>query len=126
MFGDAAPEHHPAAPSTAKFCVQEIEKAGGVGHWSMGSVAACGELPLWENKDMEARGEIAAFWIAGEGMRYLWGTYGVLKPPQPFWCFPGAFPEVRGVFTLVLWVSPTAVMGALLWCPTGSEVALLL
>lgn len=31
MFGDAAPEHHPAAPSTAKFCVQEIEKAGGTG-----------------------------------------------------------------------------------------------
>ncbi|NXG58608.1 RRP12 protein, partial [Hemiprocne comata] len=29
MFGDAAPEHHPVAPSTAKFCVQEIEKAGG-------------------------------------------------------------------------------------------------
>nr|XP_009482464.1 PREDICTED: RRP12-like protein [Pelecanus crispus] len=29
MFGDAAPEHHPAAPSTAKFCVREIEKAGG-------------------------------------------------------------------------------------------------
>ncbi|KAJ7399224.1 RRP12-like protein [Pitangus sulphuratus] len=29
MFGDAAPENHPAAPSTAKFCVQEIEKAGG-------------------------------------------------------------------------------------------------
>ncbi|KFV07024.1 RRP12-like, partial [Pterocles gutturalis] len=29
MFGDAAPEHHPAASSTAKFCVQEIEKAGG-------------------------------------------------------------------------------------------------
>ncbi|NXG17389.1 RRP12 protein, partial [Grallaria varia] len=29
MFGDAAPEYHPAAPSTAKFCVQEIEKAGG-------------------------------------------------------------------------------------------------
>ncbi|PKU31139.1 rrp12- hypothetical protein [Limosa lapponica baueri] len=28
MFGDTAPEHHPAAPSTAKFCVQEIEKAG--------------------------------------------------------------------------------------------------
>lgn len=44
MFGDAAPEHHPAAPSTAKFCVQEIEKAGGVGHWSMGSVAECGGL----------------------------------------------------------------------------------
>uniref|UniRef100_A0A8B9GAA6 Ribosomal RNA processing 12 homolog n=1 Tax=Amazona collaria TaxID=241587 RepID=A0A8B9GAA6_9PSIT len=29
IFGDAAPEHHPAASSTAKFCVQEIEKAGG-------------------------------------------------------------------------------------------------
>ncbi|NXC39665.1 RRP12 protein, partial [Penelope pileata] len=29
MFGDAAPEHHPAAPSTAKFCIQEIEKAEG-------------------------------------------------------------------------------------------------
>uniref|UniRef100_A0A8B9S599 Ribosomal RNA processing 12 homolog n=1 Tax=Apteryx owenii TaxID=8824 RepID=A0A8B9S599_APTOW len=29
MFGDAAPAHHPAAPSTAKFCVREIEKAGG-------------------------------------------------------------------------------------------------
>ncbi|XP_028916752.1 RRP12-like protein [Ornithorhynchus anatinus] len=29
LFGDAAPAHHPAAPSTAKFCVQEIEKAGG-------------------------------------------------------------------------------------------------
>ncbi|XP_031453460.1 RRP12-like protein [Phasianus colchicus] len=29
MFGDEAPEHHPAAPSSAKFCVQEIEKAGG-------------------------------------------------------------------------------------------------
>ncbi|KAM8806123.1 RRP12-like protein [Eudromia elegans] len=29
MFGDAAPTHHPAAPSTAKFCMREIEKAGG-------------------------------------------------------------------------------------------------
>lgn len=46
MFGDAAPEHHPAAPSTAKFCVQEIEKAGGVGYWSMGSLAECGGLCL--------------------------------------------------------------------------------
>ncbi|XP_060624215.2 RRP12-like protein [Anolis sagrei] len=29
LFGDGAPLHHPAACSTAKFCVQEIEKAGG-------------------------------------------------------------------------------------------------
>nr|XP_033797330.1 RRP12-like protein [Geotrypetes seraphini] len=29
MFGDAAPSYHPAAQSTAKFCVQEIEKCGG-------------------------------------------------------------------------------------------------
>ncbi|TFK06978.1 neurobeachin [Platysternon megacephalum] len=29
LFGDAAPMHHPAAPSTARFCVQEIEKSGG-------------------------------------------------------------------------------------------------
>ncbi|KAL8187480.1 UNVERIFIED_CONTAM: pre-rRNA processing protein [Gekko kuhli] len=29
MFGDGSPLHHPAASSTAKFCVQEIEKAGG-------------------------------------------------------------------------------------------------
>uniref|UniRef100_A0A6J0V438 RRP12-like protein n=1 Tax=Pogona vitticeps TaxID=103695 RepID=A0A6J0V438_9SAUR len=29
LFGDGAPSHHPAASSTAKFCVQEIEKAGG-------------------------------------------------------------------------------------------------
>ncbi|XP_075790591.1 RRP12-like protein [Pelodiscus sinensis] len=29
MFGDAAPAHHPAALSTAKFCVQEIERSGG-------------------------------------------------------------------------------------------------
>ncbi|KAH0623825.1 hypothetical protein JD844_006974 [Phrynosoma platyrhinos] len=29
LFGDGAPLHHPAAYSTAKFCVQEIEKAGG-------------------------------------------------------------------------------------------------
>uniref|UniRef100_A0A8C8R7I7 Ribosomal RNA processing 12 homolog n=1 Tax=Pelusios castaneus TaxID=367368 RepID=A0A8C8R7I7_9SAUR len=29
MFGNAAPAHHPAAHSTARFCVQEIEKAGG-------------------------------------------------------------------------------------------------
>lgn len=36
MFGDAAPDHHPAAPSTAKFCVQEIEKAGGVRCWEHG------------------------------------------------------------------------------------------
>lgn len=41
MFGDAAPEHHPAAPSTAKFCIREIEKAGGVGRWSEGSAAEC-------------------------------------------------------------------------------------
>ncbi|XP_028586368.2 RRP12-like protein [Podarcis muralis] len=29
LFGDGAPSHHPAASSAAKFCVQEIEKAGG-------------------------------------------------------------------------------------------------
>ncbi|VFV46161.1 Hypothetical predicted protein [Lynx pardinus] len=29
MFGEKAPAHHPAAISTAKFCVQEIEKSGG-------------------------------------------------------------------------------------------------
>lgn len=29
LFGDGAPLHHPAALSTAKFCVQEVEKAGG-------------------------------------------------------------------------------------------------
>nr|KAF6425644.1 ribosomal RNA processing 12-like protein [Molossus molossus] len=29
MFGEKAPAHHPAATSTAKFCVQEIEKSGG-------------------------------------------------------------------------------------------------
>uniref|UniRef100_A0A8C5MNI8 RRP12-like protein n=1 Tax=Leptobrachium leishanense TaxID=445787 RepID=A0A8C5MNI8_9ANUR len=29
MFGETAPVHHPAAPSTAKFCIQEIEKSGG-------------------------------------------------------------------------------------------------
>uniref|UniRef100_A0A452R2T1 Ribosomal RNA processing 12 homolog n=1 Tax=Ursus americanus TaxID=9643 RepID=A0A452R2T1_URSAM len=29
MFGEKAPAHHPAAVSTAKFCIQEIEKAGG-------------------------------------------------------------------------------------------------
>ncbi|XP_069467683.1 RRP12-like protein [Ambystoma mexicanum] len=29
MFGDSAPLHHPAAQSTAKFCIQEIEKSGG-------------------------------------------------------------------------------------------------
>ncbi|XP_070609003.1 RRP12-like protein [Erythrolamprus reginae] len=29
LFGDGAPLHHPAAISTAKFCVQEIEKSGG-------------------------------------------------------------------------------------------------
>ncbi|KAF6111210.1 ribosomal RNA processing 12-like protein [Phyllostomus discolor] len=29
MFGEKAPAHHPAAISTAKFCIQEIEKSGG-------------------------------------------------------------------------------------------------
>ncbi|XP_026529245.1 RRP12-like protein [Notechis scutatus] len=29
LFGDGAPPHHPAAISTAKFCIQEIEKSGG-------------------------------------------------------------------------------------------------
>ncbi|XP_072482690.1 RRP12-like protein [Notamacropus eugenii] len=29
LFGDKPPTHHPAAPSTAKFCIQEIEKSGG-------------------------------------------------------------------------------------------------
>ncbi|XP_006831264.1 PREDICTED: RRP12-like protein isoform X3 [Chrysochloris asiatica] len=29
MFGEKAPAHHPAAASTAKFCIQEIEKSGG-------------------------------------------------------------------------------------------------
>ncbi|XP_065263803.1 RRP12-like protein isoform X2 [Emys orbicularis] len=29
LFGDTAPTHHPAAQSTARFCVQEIEKSGG-------------------------------------------------------------------------------------------------
>uniref|UniRef100_S4RSV7 Ribosomal RNA processing 12 homolog n=1 Tax=Petromyzon marinus TaxID=7757 RepID=S4RSV7_PETMA len=31
MFADEAPPHHPAAPSTAKFCVREIEENGGTG-----------------------------------------------------------------------------------------------
>ncbi|KAM6186430.1 RRP12-like protein isoform 2-T2 [Rhynchocyon petersi] len=29
MFGEKAPAHHPAAVSTAKFCIQQIEKSGG-------------------------------------------------------------------------------------------------
>ncbi|XP_036685217.1 RRP12-like protein isoform X2 [Balaenoptera musculus] len=29
MFGEKAPAHHPASMSTAKFCIQEIEKSGG-------------------------------------------------------------------------------------------------
>ncbi|XP_063818418.1 RRP12-like protein [Pseudophryne corroboree] len=29
MFSDSAPAHHPAAQSTAKFCIQEVEKSGG-------------------------------------------------------------------------------------------------
>ncbi|XP_063291043.1 RRP12-like protein isoform X1 [Pelobates fuscus] len=29
MFSESAPSYHPAAPSTAKFCIQEIEKSGG-------------------------------------------------------------------------------------------------
>uniref|UniRef100_UPI00398EC288 RRP12-like protein n=1 Tax=Pristiophorus japonicus TaxID=55135 RepID=UPI00398EC288 len=29
MFGDAAPPHHPAAQSTARFCIKEIEECGG-------------------------------------------------------------------------------------------------
>ncbi|KAM4703390.1 RRP12-like protein [Rhinophrynus dorsalis] len=29
MFSDKAPSHHPAAQTTAKFCIQEIEKSGG-------------------------------------------------------------------------------------------------
>lgn len=29
MFGEKPPAHHPAAASTAKFCIQEIEKSGG-------------------------------------------------------------------------------------------------
>lgn len=68
MFGDAAPEHHPAAPSTAKFCVQEIEKAGGVGCWGKGSAAEGGGLWLWENKDLKRREMSAAPWD-------YWGGY---------------------------------------------------
>lgn len=44
LFGDGAPSHHPAASSTAKFCVQEIEKAGGT----------------WGKKYMS--GDIVAIW----------------------------------------------------------------
>lgn len=35
MFGEKAPAYHPAAVSTAKFCIQEIEKSGGQaeGRW---------------------------------------------------------------------------------------------
>ncbi|XP_041066217.1 RRP12-like protein [Carcharodon carcharias] len=29
MFGDSAPPHHPAAQSTARFCIKEIEESGG-------------------------------------------------------------------------------------------------
>ncbi|XP_024153489.1 RRP12-like protein isoform X2 [Oryzias melastigma] len=29
LFGDNAPAHHPAAATTAKFCIKEIEQAGG-------------------------------------------------------------------------------------------------
>ncbi|KAG8435420.1 hypothetical protein GDO86_013382 [Hymenochirus boettgeri] len=29
MFGESAPKHHPATMTTAKFCIQEIEKSGG-------------------------------------------------------------------------------------------------
>lgn len=40
MFGEKAPAHHPAATSTAKFCIQEIEKSGGR---SQARCGACGE-----------------------------------------------------------------------------------
>lgn len=40
MFGEKAPAHHPAATSTAKFCIQEIEKSGGR---SQAEGGACGE-----------------------------------------------------------------------------------
>jgi hypothetical protein len=48
MFGEKAPAHHPAAVSTAKFCIQEIEKSGGEaarskGRWR-GSGSSIGEL----------------------------------------------------------------------------------
>lgn len=30
LFTDGAPAHHPAAVSTAKFCIKEMERAGGL------------------------------------------------------------------------------------------------
>lgn len=29
MFGESAPSHHPAAVTTAKYCIKEMEQAGG-------------------------------------------------------------------------------------------------
>lgn len=64
------------------------------------------------------------------GYEYLSGSYGVLKPPQPFHCFP--VPGSQGSVHLGSVGQPHCCHGvfalgrALLWCATGSEVALLL
>lgn len=34
LFTDNAPTHHPAAVTTAKFCIKEMEQAGGKTTWS--------------------------------------------------------------------------------------------
>lgn len=35
LFTDNAPAHHPAAVTTAKFCIKEMEHAGGKTTWSL-------------------------------------------------------------------------------------------
>lgn len=35
LFTDNAPAHHPAAVTTAKFCIKEMEHSGGKTTWSL-------------------------------------------------------------------------------------------
>lgn len=66
MFGEKVPAHHPAAISTAKFCIQEIEKSGGgepgqrQGGW--------GQRPAWEDR-AQCRG-----WARGSAPSCLPGS----------------------------------------------------
>lgn len=47
LFADNAPTHHPAAAATAKFCIKEVEQAGGKATLSLTYIADVSICIVW-------------------------------------------------------------------------------
>lgn len=87
LFTDNAPTHHPAAVTTAKFCIKEMEHAGGKTTWSdltdllfflglrWGYVMMLGSTKLWSVFFLQAAKKTPPRFICWVSWRNWWGRF---------------------------------------------------